>query len=90
MANDCLALLSYVANHRVEVQTQEILEEKTGVPARNISHILREALENPCSLLSMIAHKYGFEYKIYRERMGRGRADLKKYPLIIDVVYKGR
>jgi len=90
MANDCLALLSYVAKHPDGEQTQESLAEATGIPQSNISHILREDQEKPCSLLSMVAYKYGFEYKIYKVRLGKGKKDLNRYPRIIDVVYRGR
>ena len=90
--NDCLALLDYVSKHRDDPQTQESLSEVTGIPQRTISDILTDDMEESDSTLSRTAYKYGFEYRIFRGRMGRGDSYSRKrsHPQIIDVVYTGR
>jgi len=90
--NDCLMLLDYVSKHRDDPQTQESLSEAIGMSQQRISEILNEDEEWGDSTLSRTAYKYGFEYKIFKGRMGRGDgySRRKKHPQIIDVVYTGR
>jgi len=90
MADDCLVLLDYVSKHPDEYQTQESLSEVTGIPQQTISDILKDERETDCSMLSMIAYKYGFDYHVYppRGRGGNGRMH-RKHPRIIDAVYLG-
>ena len=65
MADDCLILLQYCANHRDEKQTEFSLGRATGIPRPTIWFILNEARKNRYgSLLSRVACKYRFDFEL--------------------------
>jgi len=81
LERDCLALLSFVSQHRGEHQTQRVLAGAVGCSQQRISHLLgsvREYGENG-SVLCITASKYGYSFKLMHEP---GK--------IIDVIYQGR
>jgi hypothetical protein len=69
--DDCLALLSYCAKHRGELQSFPIFEEVLGIPHSTLFLMLTDAAEQGGnSLLHGVALHYGFSYRLVQRRNG--------------------
>lgn len=61
LENDCVAVLSYVANHRDEKQTWKILSEATGIPYETLRQMVLWFRKDPNNwALRNYGIKYGF------------------------------
>ena len=62
LENHALALLSFVAKNRLKVRGIGAYEEECGIPRSSLMFLLRDSEGK--DILSKVAHKYGFSYKI--------------------------
>lgn len=66
MTDHCLALLSYVSQHREEEQSVNYLAEKCGIPEPSLRMILNEFISCKVeSLLFGVAMCYGYDFMVY-------------------------
>lgn len=87
MGDDCLVLLSYVASHPKDEQSFASLAMETGIPKYTLWLILQYAIEeHEHSLLSQVARKHGYTYKINRNRSRFGARRPEGRAWLIDAV----
>jgi DNA-binding Lrp family transcriptional regulator len=85
LADDALALLSYVEKAHPQNQTERTLSKATGIPATTIRRLLNDAEGSGRSILAGVAHKYGFQFRVFKERKSRAH----KGKQLLDVVRAG-
>jgi DNA-binding IclR family transcriptional regulator len=85
--DDCLALLSYVAEHR-EIMTLSELAEGVGIPRTTLNLILMDGMSRS-GRLAAVAERYRFEYVVHREALTYPRRGPRQRVRIIEVVRRG-
>jgi hypothetical protein len=84
--NDALSLLTYVDANHPEDQTERTLSKATGIPTTTLRRLLDDAEGPGSSILAGVAHKYGFQFRVYRGRKSRAH----KGKMLIDAVKIGQ
>lgn len=88
--DDCLALLSYVAEHR-DAMTLSELAEGAGVPRSTLNLMLMDAMRSG-GRFAAVAQRYRFDYAVHKDALtypNMGKKGPRGKRVIIEAVRRG-
>jgi hypothetical protein len=92
MANDCLALLTYLDKHHPRKQSLSALARAAGIPRTTLDLIIREARECDDALLYKVAWHYGFSVRVFDGPEAHSKSRIRRGQIVDAVLvgYEGR